>query len=131
MNAFRYLDIEHRKRWERINALQQYTYYHTPSEIREMFIEVSKLTFDCYDDLYGMFGYDELVVTRRDRFGIQVSDFMTGDRLDELWVSIPCIYGVGHNGVNCSLIDHLTGIGCIECAQLYRLPFDEHILTSL
>lgn len=121
-----FMDIDHYTRFQRILTFQKFVSTASPLDIYNEFVRLSRTVFESdfdieFNNLDTLYDYQNLILLEYDMFGIHESEFYTGMNISNFRVIIPCHYDLSHNGVNCLLVDHLNGIGCPDCAQMFGI----------
>lgn len=84
--------------------------------LREEIITRSKDIFNTTEDGPQLFDYDHMQLLEPSAVGLKEYVMDSFIPINRLWIRIPCLIE-GHHGVDCGLVAHLTGIGCVTCMQ--------------
>lgn len=125
MNTFELItlrNIEHEAALQRIIHFQEYIRISDPVSIKKEFIRISRITFSSDNVFDDLFDYNEIILLDYDNHGNPFKTmFEPGMNIANILVQIPCNFDNNHRGVCCKIMDHLTGIGCINCARDYGI----------
>lgn len=119
-------DLDHHAAFQRVVYFQEYIRRSDPISIKNEFIRISQMSFrlEFTEPEDTFFDYDNMTLWDYDNYGnpFQV-EFEPGLNINQVFVQIPCNYDDRHRGVCCKIIDHLTGIGCLDCARDYGIGY--------
>jgi len=126
LNTNMFRDIEHYTRFQRVLHFQKFVNNEAPNYIFEEFIRLSRMIYESdfdtdINESNTLYDYDNMTLFEDDMFGIREVQFYTGIQLNQIRIIIPCMFEKIHQGINCKIIDHLLGIGCPQCAEVYGI----------
>lgn len=123
MNAFELVTLrnyEHDAALQRVMRFQEYIQQNDPHSIREEFIRISQITFSSDNVFDDLFDYSSIDLWDYDNHGNPFRvNFEPGMNIANILIQIPCNFDTNHRGVCCKILDHLTGLGCLDCARDY------------
>lgn len=108
------LNYDRFDRFSNIIKFQIYINNHNELENFYEFVRLSKIIFGS-SECDVRFDYENIIFLDREYPSNQISLSPYSD-IENIFVIIPCLFRPNHIGVQCKLIDHLRGAGCIDCS---------------